>query len=90
MSKLPHLTKEEISSFKKMEVDFFRAYTLQDKIPLYRRVAISLHSLAVDKWINYKDHRKQEAIEHHLKACELYPLVAKDYPIFRKEAGLAK
>lgn len=88
MPRLIHLTKEEIDSFKKMEADFFRVYTLQDKVPLYRRVAMSLHSLAVEKWVNYKHLKKQEAISHHLKACKFYPSTSKEALSFRKETGL--
>lgn len=84
MSKLLHLTNEEIDYFKKTEKDFFRAYNLIDKLPLYRRIAVSLHSLAVEML----SCDKQKSIDHHLKACRLYPSIAKDYPIFRKEAGL--
>jgi len=89
--KLPRLTKEEFKFFKKEDKEFFKRFDLH--VPLYKKIAYAIQSLAAAKLIGngykgIKEKNKEEAIRHHLKACKYYPYMALSRPIFRKEANL--
>lgn len=88
-NKFPYLTKEEWTFFKRNEVEFFGRYNLTLAMPLVRRVGSSLHTLAVNKLHGAGgfEINKEEAIEHHLKACRFWPHYY-DMIEFRKRAGL--
>jgi hypothetical protein len=90
----PRLTKEEFEFFKYKEKKFFKKFDLQNKVSLRRRIAVSLHSLAVAK-LGYhrndfetkKGINKKEAIGHFLKMYEYWPETP-EFALFRKEAGI--
>jgi len=89
--KLPRLTKEEFRFFLKINTEFFKRFNLN--LPLYKKIASALQTLAVAKLVGrgyqgIKDTNKEEAIEHHLKACKYNPYIAVSHPNFRKAAGL--
>jgi len=86
---LPRLTKEEWAHFMAHDKDFFERYHLREIIALHRRIGYALHNLAVRKLVGDRGfrHDKQEAIAHHLKACQYDPFKAY-LSIFRKSAGL--
>jgi len=89
--KLPRLSKEEFRFFLKINAEFFKKFNLN--WPLYKKIANALQTLAVAKLVGrgyqgIKEANKQEAIEHHLKACKYNPNIAVSHPKFRKEAGL--
>lgn len=93
IQKLPRLTKEEMAFFKKKNNDFFKKYNLDWKIPLHKRMADALQTLAVAKFVGVGYHGitikdEKEAIEHHLKACTYDPTIAFRASIFRKNTGL--
>src|SRR3989344_3896338 len=88
-TKLPVLTKEEWSVYKKHDAEFFRRYNFQH-VPLYKKIASALHTLAINKLlaINGVTESRDEALQHHLKACEYNPHKACAAPSFRKSFGL--
>lgn len=90
--KFPRLTKGEMNFFKKKDNDFFKKYGLNQKMPLYKRIASALQTLAAAKlvggWQGITIKNKNEAIKHHLKACKYDPCITCRHPRFRKEAGL--
>ncbi len=89
--KFPSLTEEELRYFKKQEVKFFEEFGegWKSKTPLWRRVGMALHSLAVEKFggFYFRSINKSEAIEHHIKACKYDPSKI-ELSIFRKAVGL--
>jgi len=89
-NKLPRLTKEEFEFFKKKDREFFKRFNLQ--WPLRKRIASALHTLAVAKLIRgyqgIDEIHKEEALEHHIKACFYDPCIVFRFPKFREEAGL--
>lgn len=88
--KFPRLTKEEFEFFKKKDREFFKRFNL--KWPLYKKIGSALQTLAVAKLVGgYQGiyvANKEEAIQHHLKACKYSPCIACQNPNFRKESGL--
>jgi hypothetical protein len=92
--KCPRLTKEERDFFLKRESFFKKLNVNLWAWPLRERIGNALQSLAVVKlvgggWeITLDEVNKEEAIEHHIKACFYNPSVAFRSPTFRKEAGL--
>src|SRR3989338_5642093 len=73
-TKLPVLTKEEWSFYKKHDAEFFKRYNLQN-VPSRKKIPYALQSLALLKLMGrdgYKQN-KEEAIQHHLKACAYDP-----------------
>lgn len=87
-TKLPALTKEERSFYGRYNAEFFRRYNLH--ISLHRKIASALHALAINKLLGIKEFEKNkdEAVQHHLKACEYDPHKACVAPSFRKSVGL--
>ena len=86
-SKLPKLTKEEKEAFFKNKAEFFDYYGINN-IPLYKKIASSLHSLACAKLYEQKhDTRVNEAVKHHEKAC-LYDPRYLFFKYFRRSAKL--
>lgn len=89
--KFPRLTKEEFEFFKKQDREFFKRFNLER--PLYKKIGSALHTLAVAKLVGgYQGiniANKEEAIQHHLKACVYDPSIIYKFPIFRKEASLS-
>jgi len=88
--KCPRLTKEEFEFFKKKDKEFFRRFNIQRS--LRKKIASALHTLAVAKLVGgyqgIDEVNKEEAVEHHIKACFYDPTIAFRFPTFRKEAGL--
>lgn len=84
----PWLTKEEFEFFKWKDVSFWKKYNVNWTIQ--RKIASALEELAVKKLLGYGgfEENKEEAIEHHLKACRYSPSLACSRPAFRREAGL--
>ena len=87
--KFPALTKEEWIFYKRHDAEFFKRYKFQH-VPLYNKIASSLHTLAINKLLAIKGftENRDEAIQHHLKACKYDPHKACVAPSFRKRAGL--
>lgn len=86
----PRLTREELEFFKKKDGEFFKQFNLE--WPLYKKIGNALQTLAVAKLIGgYQGIyivNKEEAIQHHLKACVYNPSIIYKFPIFKKEASL--
>jgi hypothetical protein len=80
----PKLTKEEIDSLKRQNRIYFKKYKI-NHMPLYRKISMSLQTLAVKKLLGGK---RVAAIKHHFKACIYYPEIGLHCPSFRKQAGL--
>ena len=87
--KFPALTKEEWSFYGWHDADFFKRYKFQN-VPLYKKIASALHKLAINKLLGIKrfEKNRDEALQHHLKACEYNPHKACAAPSFRKSFGL--
>lgn len=93
MGKLSWLTKEEFRFFKWKDEHFFKKCEIRHLVSLRRRIASSLHGLAVVK-LGYQpngypvgkiiDINKEEAIVHFLKAYE-YDSTLPKFTAFRKE-----
>ena len=88
--KCPRLTEEEFEFFKNKDKEFFKRYNLVR--PLRKKIASALQTLAVAKLVGgyqgIDEINKEEAVEHHIKACFYDPSTAFRSPRFRKEAGL--
>ena len=88
----PNLTEEERKFFEAYNDAFFKKYGLAEKKSLESRVASSLQSLSICKLFGYNGFtkNKEEAIQHHLKACKYDSTTAANSPYLRRELGLDK
>lgn len=86
-ARLPTLTKEEWAFFHKQETKFFRRYNLHKVIPLWRRIGMALHTLAVSEACGVEKNQAG-ALNHYQKACQYFPHMRCSTPEFRKSTGL--
>lgn len=82
----PKLNQEEQQFFIKNNREFFRAYSLECVIPLYRRLSQSLMSFAVANFVGqsvgFKKANSFKALKSYLKACQFDSRIVADYPGF--------